>query len=58
MYLIGAAELTQNCGAQLTSKTHFYCKKLNSYEHLQMLWGTCNCKCLNCLPILVSSYVL
>ena len=26
-------------GAQLTSKTHFYCEKLNSYEHLQILWG-------------------
>ena len=26
-------------GAQLTNKTHFYCKKLNSYEHLQILWG-------------------
>ena len=25
--------------AQLTNKTHFYCKKLNSYEHLQILWG-------------------
>ena len=21
-------------GAQLTNKTHFYCEKLNSYEHL------------------------
>ena len=30
----GAAELTQSCGAQLTNKTHFYCEKLNSYEHL------------------------
>ena len=26
-------------GVQLTSKTYFYCKKLNSYEHLQILWG-------------------
>ena len=26
-------------GAQLTNKTHFYCEKLNSYEHLQILWG-------------------
>ena len=26
-------------GAQLTNKTHFYCAKLNSYEHLQILWG-------------------
>ena len=26
-------------GAQLTNKIHFYCKKLNSYEHLQILWG-------------------
>ena len=26
-------------GAQLTKKTHFYCEKLNSYEHLQILWG-------------------
>ena len=27
-------------GAQLTNKTHFYCEKLNSYEHahLQILW--------------------
>ena len=37
----GAAELTQSCtcGAQLTNKTHFYYEKLNSYEHLQILWG-------------------
>ena len=28
------AELTQNCGAQLSNKTHFYCEKLNAYEHL------------------------
>ena len=26
-------------GAQLTNKTYFYCKKLTSYEHLQILWG-------------------
>ena len=26
-------------GTQLTNKTHFYCEKLNSYEHLQILWG-------------------
>ena len=26
-------------GAQLINKTHFYCEKLNSYEHLQTLWG-------------------
>ena len=32
------AELTQSCGAQLTNKTHFYCEKLNSYEHLEILW--------------------
>ena len=25
-------------GAQLTNKTHFYCEKLNSYEHLKILW--------------------
>jgi len=33
----GAAELTQVVGAQLTNKTHFYCEKLNSYEHLLIL---------------------
>ena len=26
-------------GAQLTNKTHFYCEKLSSYEHLQILLG-------------------
>ena len=26
-------------GAQLSNKTHFYWEKLNSYEHLQILWG-------------------
>ena len=26
-------------GAQLTNKTHFYYEKLNSYEHLKILWG-------------------
>jgi len=26
-------------GAQLTNKTHFYCEKLNSYEHLYILCG-------------------
>ena len=37
LYQAGAAKLTQSCEAQLTNKTHFYCEKLNSYEHLQIL---------------------
>ena len=41
-----AAYVWQGClnslkvvGAQLTNKTYFYCEKLNSYEHLKILWG-------------------
>ena len=43
----GMAELTQSCRAQLTNKTHFYCEKLNSYEHLQKF---CGGKCPLVLP--------
>ena len=37
--LQGRLNLLKVVGAQLTNKTHFYYKKLNSYEHLQILWG-------------------
>ena len=30
----GQLNLLKVVGAQLTNKTHFYCEKLNSYEHL------------------------
>ena len=43
-YIPGVAELT--VGAQLSNKKHFHCEKLNSYEHLQILWG----KCPQCPP--------
>ena len=33
------AELTQSCGAQLTKRHICTVKNLNSYEHLQILWG-------------------
>ena len=36
---IGVAELTQSSGAQLTNNTHFYCEKLNSYDHLKNFEG-------------------
>ena len=43
MYIVLDASITGEAelvvGAQLTNKTHFYCEKLNSYEHLQILWG-------------------
>ena len=36
LYYTGVAEHT---GGTITNKTHFCCEKLNSYEHLQILWG-------------------
>ena len=38
-----AAEHTQKCGAQLTNKTHFYCKKLNFYKQLIKFVGALPC---------------
>ena len=39
MYLLAKVAELKVVGTQLTNKTHFYCEKLNSYEHLQILWG-------------------
>ena len=38
----GQLNLFKVVGAQLTNKTHFYCEKLNSYEHLQIYGGKCS----------------
>ena len=44
-------------GAQLTNNTHFYCEKLNSNEHLQILWGKClQCPSLVLPPMLSCKY--
>ena len=55
-YVAEAAKLTQSCGGTIINKTHFYCKKLNSYEHLQICGGKCPQCPLVPLPVICGSH--